>query len=133
MTTDQWAALVGFLLPGVVAVINREPWAPWIKGVIALLSSIAVGTVTALLAGQFTGSNWGQAIMIVFAASQIAYHTWWKGTDIANWIEQHIAGGPKPLAVEAAPAPPPRHLAMDHTGELGGVPGGSGGAISNTD
>jgi len=115
MTTDQWAAVVGFVLPALVAIINREPWAPWIKGLVALATSILVGTITALLAGQFTGATWFQAIVITFAASQVAYHTWWKGTEIAAWIESHVAAGPPALAG--------KHEAP----ELGGTPGDSGG------
>lgn len=110
MTTDTWAALVGFLLPALVAIINRAEWKPWIKGVVALLASVLVGTVTALLAGSFTGSSWIQAIGIVFAASQVSYHTWWKNTDITNWIEQLFNVFP------GRTAPP-----------LGGAPGSSNG------
>jgi ABC-type uncharacterized transport system permease subunit len=90
MTTDQWAALVGFFLPALVAIINREEWKPWVKGAVALLASALVGTITALVAGSFTGASWIQAVGVVFAASQLAYHTWWKGTDIAGQIEKAI-------------------------------------------
>jgi hypothetical protein len=103
MTTDQWAAAAGFLLPALVAVVNRCEWKPWVKGFVALLASVAVGTVTALLAGQFTGQTWIQAVAIVFAASQAAYHTWWKGTEISTWIEKTInaaTGKPAPPEVE---------------------------------
>jgi hypothetical protein len=69
------------------------------------------------LSGGFTGSTWLQAIGVVFAASQAAYHLWWKNSDIAGWIEKNfnvIAGN--------SSSPP-----------LGGAPGGSGGAINGSD
>jgi ABC-type uncharacterized transport system permease subunit len=98
VTTDQWAAVVGFVLPVLVSIVNREEWKPWVKGAVALLASFVVGTVTALLAGQFTGTTWLQAIGVVFATSQVAYHTWWKGTDLGALIEKKvnvITGGAK--------------------------------------
>ena len=104
MTVDTWAAVVGFVLPAVVAVINRENWKPWIKAVVALVASVAGGTVTALLSGQFTGGSWLQSIGIVFAASQLFYHTWWKNSNIAGWIEQAInvfSGQPKAITEPA--------------------------------
>lgn len=90
MTTDTWAAVVGFVLPALVAVVNRSEWKAWVKGIVVVLASVVVGTVTALLGGQFTGANWVQSIGIVFATSQVAYHTWWKGTGISNAIENSI-------------------------------------------
>lgn len=111
MTTDTWAAIVGFVLPALVAIINREEWKPWIKAVVALLASVCVGTVTALLSGSFTGTTWVQAIAVVFAASQLAYHTWWKNSDITDWIEQSIN------IITGKPQIDP---------SLGGVPGKSG-------
>lgn len=90
MTVEQWAAGVGFVLPMLVAIINRSEWKPWVKAIVALLSSIAAGTVTALLAGEFTGANWLQAIGVVFASSQLAYHTWWKNSSMTSWLEETI-------------------------------------------
>lgn len=90
MTIAQWSAVVGFALPALVAVVNREEWKPWVKAVIALVASILVGTVTALLNGSFTGATWVTGMVIVFGASQLAYHTWWKGSDIAKKIEENV-------------------------------------------
>lgn len=90
MTVEQWSLMVGFFLPALVAVVNRQEWKPWIKAVAALVASVVVGTVTALLSGRFTGANWMTAIGIVFAASQLAYVTWWKNSDIAGWIERNV-------------------------------------------
>jgi|SRR5690242_12874161 len=106
MTTGSWAAIVGFFLPALVAIINRVDWKPWLKALVALVASVLVGTVTALLAGSFTGTTWLQAIGVVFAASQLAYHTWWKNSDITNWIEQtftFLTGKPTEPALGGVP------------------------------
>jgi hypothetical protein len=109
MTVEQWAAIVGFFLPALVSIVNRAEWKPWVKAVVALASAVLVGTVTALLSNSFDGTTWLQSIGIVFAASQVAYHTWWKGSEISSVIEDGvnvIAGKKQP--------------------ELGGSPGDSG-------
>ncbi len=87
MTADQWAAIVGFFMPALVALVNRAEWNSWLKALVALASAVLVGTVVALLGGGLTGENWIQSVGIVFAASQVAYHTWWKGSNISSFIE----------------------------------------------
>ena len=90
MTIQMWSAGVGFLLPILVSVVNHESWSPWVKAVVALGSSIVAGTVAAFLGGQFNGTNLLTDAGIIFAVSQVSYHTWWKGSDITLWIEQKI-------------------------------------------
>lgn len=90
MTVETWSALVGALLPALVSVVNRYDWKSWIKALIAFGTSVLAGTVTALLAGDFTGLNWLAAIGIVFGTSQVAYITWWKGSGITKSIEQKL-------------------------------------------
>jgi hypothetical protein len=97
MTVEQWSLLVGLFLPALVSIVNRAEWKSWVKAIVALLASVAVGTVTALLSGQFTGANWATSIGIVFGVSQAAYVTWWKGSDIAKKIESGINGGNKTI------------------------------------
>lgn len=90
MTVDQWAAVVGFVLPAVIAVVNRAEWKAWLKALVALGTSVLAGTVTALLSGDFTGSTWLQAIGIAFAASAASYKLWWKSSGISDKIEQAV-------------------------------------------
>lgn len=90
MTVETWAILVGFFVPALVSAVNRYDWKPWIKAVVALVVSVLVGTVTALLSGEFTGANWATSIGIVFGSSQAAYALWWKGSGIATKIENKV-------------------------------------------
>lgn len=108
MTVEQWSLVVGFLLPALVSIVNRAEWKAWVKAVVALLASVVVGTVTAMLGGQFTGANWVTSIGIVFGVSQAAYLTWWKNSDIAGWIEQNVLAGKKTIdSVAVAKTDPP--------------------------
>lgn len=107
MTVETWSAMVGVLLPALVAVVNREDWKSWVKALIALGSSVLAGTVTALLSGHFTGASWLMSIGIVFGSSQIIYQTWWKGSGISDKIEQSInliAGLGKQKELERSPS-----------------------------
>lgn len=106
MTPEQWAAGVGLVMPILVAIVNRPEWNSWVKAVVALVASIAGGTITALLAGQFTGASWFTSVGIVFGVSQGFYHTWFKGSDINNFIEQRInlLFGMKTIEGSSAPA-----------------------------
>lgn len=90
MTVEQWDAVVGFVLPLLVSLINRPEWKSWVKATVALTASVAGGTVTALLAGEFTGSSWISSIGIVFASSQAFYHLWFKNSGITSWIEESV-------------------------------------------
>lgn len=116
MTTEAWAALVGAFLPAIVATVNRSDWKPWLKALTALGTSVVAGTVTALLAGDFTGASWATSIGVAFGASQVAYQTWWKASGITNSIEEKVdlfTLGAKKAQPELPPAPEPRHAAPE--------------------
>lgn len=117
MTVDQWAAVVGFFMPALVALVNRAEWQAWVKALVALGSAVLVGTVVALLSNSFDGTTWLQSIGIVFAASQVAYHTWWKGSQISTVIENgvNVIAGKKQPALGGSPGDSStgRHAAED--------------------
>jgi len=117
MTVEAWAAIVGAFLPALVAVVNRSDWQPWLKGVVALGSSVAAGTVTALLSGDFTGASWATSVGIVFGSSQIAYQTWWKGSGISNKIEDKVDLFAVGMKQAQQPRELPRHAAPDLAAE----------------
>jgi hypothetical protein len=98
---DMWAVIVGALLPAVVAAINRVNWPPWLKGVVAIATSIVAGGVTAYLTGQLTGATWVHAGVVVAGAALATYRWWWHPTGIAPAIERTVNPGP-PLAALVA-------------------------------
>jgi hypothetical protein len=83
-----WSALLGTLLPPVVAVVNQAHWPSWLKGMVAVIVSIVTGAITAAGTGQLTGKTWVQATLIVAGATFTAYHFWWRPTGISDAIER---------------------------------------------
>jgi hypothetical protein len=85
------AAVVGALLPGVVAWVNRAEWTAEAKGIVAAAASLLVGAASAFVAGQFNGADITRSVLIVFFLSQAAYKLYWKPTHLADHLER--AGG----------------------------------------
>jgi VIT1/CCC1 family predicted Fe2+/Mn2+ transporter len=84
----MWSALVGALLPALVAFVNREHWPAWAKGLTAVASSVVAGGVTAWLSDGFTGKTWLQSALIVVGAALASYRLWWHPTGVAPAIER---------------------------------------------
>lgn len=88
MSLELVSAIVGYLAPALVSVVVRSNWASWVKGIVALVSSVVIGFVVALVSGELNGTGVATAIAVVFAASQVAYKTWWQPTGIGPAIEE---------------------------------------------
>jgi ABC-type Fe3+-siderophore transport system permease subunit len=93
MSLEMLSALVGSLLPMLVAVVNRSHWAPAVKGLVVVLSSVAAGAVTAWLAGSLTGLRWTESALIIVGAAVVAYRHFWQPTGIAPAIERATTPG----------------------------------------
>jgi VIT1/CCC1 family predicted Fe2+/Mn2+ transporter len=88
MSLEMLSALVGSLLPMLVAVVNRSHWAPAVKGLVVVVSSIVAGAVTAWLNGQLNGLRWTESALIIAGAAVVAYKHFWQPTGIAPAIER---------------------------------------------
>ncbi len=89
----MWSALVGALLPPVVAIINQPRWPAWLKGAVAVGTSVVVGGVTAALQGDLTGRSWVSSALIVATLAIGSYHQLWKPSTIAPKVEEATSGG----------------------------------------
>lgn len=94
MSLEMLSALVGALLPMLVAVVNRSHWPAWGKGVVVLASSVVAGGVTAWWSGQLTGLRWTESALIIAGAAVVAYRHFWQPTGIAPAIEAATTPGP---------------------------------------
>jgi hypothetical protein len=90
------STFVGVLLPALIATVVQAKWPSWVKGIVAALSSIAVGLFIAWLTGDLTGKSWLQSALIVFGAAQAAYKFWWLPTGIGPAIEKATSPEAKP-------------------------------------
>lgn len=74
------ALVVGYLMPPAVAYVTAAGWPSWAKLAVAFAISAVLGTVTALATGELAAAGaggWLNVVLVVFAASQLAYRTWW--------------------------------------------------------
>lgn len=85
---DMWAALVGFAMPGVVAVVAQSKWQPWQRGLTALGSCVAAAALTAYLNGALNGLTPLRTALVVAFTAMGTYKTWWKPSGIAPAIER---------------------------------------------
>jgi hypothetical protein len=91
MSLVELSALVGTLMPMLVAVINQPKWPSWLRAVATAGLCIVAGGITAAASDGLTGKTWLQGAGIVFAAALAAYHAWWKPSGIAPAIEKATA------------------------------------------
>jgi len=82
------SAVIGTVMPLLVALVVRSHWAGWLKAAVAVAASLLAGTLGAWAAGQLAGLPWALAVIAALAASQAAYRSWWHATGIAQCLEQ---------------------------------------------
>lgn len=82
-----YAALLGSVMPGLIAAINRRRWAREVKAASAIVISVAVGAGTAYFSGNWDGSDVLRSILIVAFLGQIAYHQFWRPSGLADRLE----------------------------------------------
>ncbi|MCU1677263.1 MAG: hypothetical protein JWM93_2021 [Frankiales bacterium] len=73
-------AVLGSLAPHLVAIANQPHWRPWVKTIVSVLVSVVIAVSTLAAAGQLEGKDLAAAITLVFAASQLAYGTYFRRT-----------------------------------------------------
>lgn len=84
----MWGLIVGFLMPPIIAVLNRQNWPSATKAVCAFITCLVAAAGTAYLAGDLKNeSDYVTAALTVFGAAMLTYHQWWKPSGIAPKIE----------------------------------------------
>lgn len=110
---ELWSVVVGVILPGLVAIVNRSAWVGWVKGLIALVSSLLAAVGTAWLHGELTGASftpgtWLHSALFIVVATFGSYQVLWRPTGWGPAIERATEPGPAPepgstVAVSASP------------------------------
>lgn len=100
----QVSALIGFLLPLLVAVIIRSNWPGWVKGLVVIGSSAVAGALTAWAQGKFS-ENWSQNIGTILILAIASYKLFWQPTGIGPALERAT----QPAALEDPKSPATKH------------------------
>jgi hypothetical protein len=95
---DMWSALVGSLMPPVVAVANRPTWRPWVKGAVTIGSCLVAAVVTAYLNGTASGGDLTRSGLVVALTAVGTYRVFWRPSGIAPAIEKATSPAPPPAA-----------------------------------
>jgi hypothetical protein len=84
----QWALIVAFFVPPVVALVNQTKWSSKLKAVVFFGVSLVAAGGTAYFQGDLTGRRFLDAALIIVAAAAAYYHGLWKPTEVAPTIEK---------------------------------------------
>lgn len=86
---NMWAMIVGFLLPPIVAVIQRPTWTASARTVITALVCLVVAFVTVFLQGNVhSGRQLVTTALLVLVTSIATYRGFWKPSGVAPVIER---------------------------------------------
>jgi hypothetical protein len=83
----QLSALVGSLLPLLIAIIQRAHWRQGFRTVVGLACIAAASTIIVWSKGQLNAHDWVTSAITVFTLCQVTYHTVWKQTGVTKAIE----------------------------------------------
>ena len=87
ITLTQWAAIVGFFMPAVIAFLNQSTWSNTVRGLVAFAAALVAAVVTTYLETGLDTKDLVTTIIVVFFTAVGTYHTWWKPSTIAPRIE----------------------------------------------
>lgn len=83
----MYSALVGFLLPPVLAIVMQSSWSQQFKAVVAFVACLIAGAGTAYFDADLDGRTWVSSTLIVLTTGLATYRNFWKSTGIAPAIE----------------------------------------------
>lgn len=89
----QIAALVGIILPLIVAIVQQKKWTPIVRTVVGVSCIIVASVITAWAQGKLNWHDWATTVTTIFLMAQVSYHTVWKKTGIPIKIETATSPG----------------------------------------
>jgi len=94
----NWAALVGILLPALVALLQRAKWGSLINGIIfgaaCVIASVIYGWIK--YGSNFTWAHWEAALLAIVIWGLGTFHLYWKPSgqvDALRAVPQTKKGG----------------------------------------
>lgn len=110
----QWSALVGFLLPLLVAVLQRPQFSQTVRTVVGICASIVAALITAWAETDLNWHTWSTAVIFIALTSWTTYKRVWVPVGAAPLIEAKTSPGstvvyePPVIAKAVAPGQPGR-------------------------
>lgn len=92
----MYSALVGFLLPPVLAIVIQSSWSQRAQAVVAFLACLIAGAGTAYFEADLDGRTWVSSALVVLTTGLATYRNFWKPTGIAPAIEARTNLGGSP-------------------------------------
>jgi hypothetical protein len=87
-------ALIGMVMPGLIALLNQRHWDARVKGLVALVSCVVVATLVELFRGDVNWADWRGTVVVVTSSALVTYHVWWKPSTIAPTVEAATSTSP---------------------------------------
>ena len=84
-----WSAVVGFVLPPVLAVVIQSGWSKQLQGIAAFLACLVASAGTVWFRGDFgDGADMATAFLLVFTSAIGTYRLYWVPSGITDAIER---------------------------------------------
>jgi hypothetical protein len=99
--TAQWAAVSGFFMPLIIAVINRCHWSTEFKSCIAFMACVACTAVQLGMQQKLDFANFFPTLLLVLTFSISSFQGLWKPSGIANALEAATDGTARSTARDA--------------------------------
>jgi len=84
----MWTLIVGFLLPNVIALVQRPTFGKRTRTAITGVFCAVAGVGTAYLTGDFNGKDIVSSVLIVGVSTITFYKGFWKSAGVAPAIEE---------------------------------------------
>lgn len=84
----QWSALVGFLLPLIVAKIQNTHWSNELRTAVGVAACAVAAIVTTWIEGNLNVHNFGQSVIVIFMMTKTSYLAVWKPSGTTKVLER---------------------------------------------
>jgi peptidoglycan/LPS O-acetylase OafA/YrhL len=94
----QIAAVIGFALPLVVAVVQQHHWPRWLKTIIGVVCALAASIATPAIYTNLTWHTWGTSFVVILVAMLTTYRNVWEPVGATPFIEAKTTIGSPPAS-----------------------------------
>ena len=85
--------VISLFAPVLISFLKDVAWNGWQKRLLALVVSLAIGALVALISQETTGQEWAEHLFIAAVSAQAAYAFIWEGTGVETAMRKTGVGG----------------------------------------